>query len=179
MPKGVWTGTVGSGSVDISFPYVFPMDQIPVNNDVPISSYPGEWYFAATAQISVDDFNAETGLLNLHAMVPMDGTGDFTLQSADVDVEFRAHFKVSDPTAYRPTIFAQPLSAVNRHKVWAPFLARAAADNTLWRKGEVLLIVVSRFAELDDENTVRFVDTGNRSCAAVYRTKGLLLLAGE
>jgi len=43
----------------------------------------------------------------------------------------------------------------------------------------VLLVVISRFAELDEENTVRFLDTDNRSCAAIYRTKGLLLLAGE
>lgn len=176
MSKDLWTGTVGSGSADIPYPYDVPMDQIACN-DNGAGTFNGEWYFAATAQISVDDFSAETGLLNLHAMVPADGTTDFTFSSADKDAEFRAFYKISDISAYRPTVFAQPMSNVTRHKVWAPFLATATADNGLWRKGEVLLVVLSRFAELDDENTVRFIDTDNRTCAAIYRTRGLLLIA--
>jgi len=71
MNRTLWTGTVASGSVDIPFPYDVPTDQIPVNGDVLPTDYPGEWFFAATAQISVDDFDADTGLLNLHTMVPM------------------------------------------------------------------------------------------------------------
>jgi hypothetical protein len=177
--EDLWTGTVGPGSVDVPFPYILPLAQIPVNANVPLVSFPGEWYFAATAQISVSDFNAETGLLNLHTMIPMDGTVDFTFSSKDTDIEFRSHYKVADPAAYRPTVFAQPLSNVERHKVWSSFLATATSDCLMWRKGEVLLIVVTRFAELDDENTVRFVDTNNCSCAAIYRTKGLLLVASE
>ena len=179
MTKDLWTGTVGVGSVETPYPYGVPLDQIPVNGDVAIGTYPGEWYFAATAQISVDDFDASTGLLNLHAMVPLDGTGDFALSSKDKDVEFRSHYKVANPSTYRPTIFAQPLSSVARHKVWTPFLVRATSDNAMWRKDEVLLVVISRFAALDDENTVRFVDSSNVSCAAVYRTQGMLLLASE
>ena len=176
MSKDLWTGTVGSGSADIPYPYDVPMDQIACNDNGG-GTFTGEWYFAATAQISVDDFNAETGLLNLHAMLPVDGTTEFTFSSADKDAEFRAMYKISDPSAYRPTVFAQAMSNVTRHKVWAPFLATATADDGLWRKGEVLLVVISRFAELDDENTVRFVDTDNRTCAAIYRTRGLLLIA--
>jgi hypothetical protein len=178
MSKDLWTGSVGPGSVDVPFPYTVPMDHIPVNADVPIGDFPGEWYFASTAEISVDDFSADTGLLNLHAMVPVDSTDAMTFTSADTDIEFRSHYKVSDPASYRPAIFAQPLSNIQRHKVWAPFLAVATEDGDLWRKNEVLLMVITRFAELDDENTVRFVDTGNTSCVAVYRTRGLILMAG-
>lgn len=180
MSKDLWTGTVGSGSVDVPYPYDVPMDQIPVNGNVPAGIYPGEWYFAATAQISVDDFNAETGLLNLHSMVPMAAVGDGTpieFQSPDIDIEFRSHYKVTDPGSYRPTILAQPLSNVERHKVWVPFLAVSASDNALARKGEVLLVVLTRFARLDEENTIRFVDSGNTTCAGIYRTSGMLLLA--
>ena len=53
------------------------------------------------------------------------------------------------------------------------------ADNVYFRKDEVLLVVVSRFAALDGDNVVRFTDSGNETCAAVYRTSGLLLLASE
>jgi len=174
MSEGLWTGQVGMGSVDLPYPYLAPLDQIPVNDDG-TSNFPGEWYFAATSNISIDDFNAETGLLNLRGLVPVDGTGNFTFSSADKDVEFRAMYKVSDTSSYRPTAFAQGLSGVVRHKVFIPFLARATADSLLFRKDEVLLVVVSRLAELDEENTVRFVDSGNRTCAAVYRTRNLLL----
>ena len=175
MGRSMWSGQVSSGSSDIPFPYISPLDQIAMNADV--SEYPGEFYFAATNQISIDDFNADTGLLNLHSIVPADGTQQFSFSSADSDVEFRSHYKISDAASYRPTMFAQALSNVARHKAFFPFLARATEDSVLFRKNEVLLVVVSRFAELDDENTVRFTDTDNTTCAAIYRTRGLLLIA--
>lgn len=178
LADGVWTGQAGKGSMDLSFPYANPLDYIAVNDDG-TGAFTGEWYFAATAAVSVADFDAETGLVKLHGFVPIDGTGTFSLESKTKDVEFRAFYSMTDPTAYRPTIMSQPLSSVARHKVFAPFLARATADSVLFRKNEVLLVVVSRFAELDADNTVAFTDTGNRSAAAVYRTRNLLILVGE
>jgi hypothetical protein len=178
MSHDLWTGSVGPGSADVPFPYTVPMDHIPVHGDVTVGSFPGEWYFAATAEISIDDFSADTGLLNLHGMSPPDGTGDFEFTSADSDIEFRSHYKVADTSAYRPHMFSQPLSGVMRHKVWFPLLAVATEDDEMWRKNEVLLLVVTRFAELDDENTVRFTNSGNTTCVGVYRTRGLLMIAG-
>lgn len=178
MAQWVWTGTTGKGSVDLPFPYLSPMDPIPVN-DGGTSTFPGEWYFSATAQISIDDFDGETGLLNVHTVVPVDETGQFEFSGKSKDVEFRAYYAVSDPTAYRPTAFAQSLSNVARHKVWLPFLARAVVDSSLWRKNEVLLVVITRWAELDSENTIRFTDVDNRTCAAIYRTRNLLMTVGE
>ena len=177
MDQSLWTGTVGSGSMDVPFPYTAPMDQIPVNGNTPVNDYPGEWCFSATADISVGDFSTSTGLLHLHAMMPVDGTNTFTFSSPDSDVEFRSHYKVADPTAYRPTVFAQPLSTSSTHKVWMPFLAVATEDTALWRKNEVLLLVITRFALMDADNTIRFLDTTNRSCVGVYRTRGVLMLA--
>lgn len=177
MSTGLWTGQVGMGSVDLPYPYVAPLDQIAAY-DGGTSTFPGEWYFAATSEISIADFNAETGMLNLHAMVPVDGTGQFTFSSVDKDNEFRSLYRVSDTSAYRPTVFTQNLSGVVRHKVFFPFLVRATADSYLYRRNEVLLVVISRFAELDEENTIRFTDTGNRTCAAIYRTRNLLITVG-
>ena len=131
------------------------------------------------AKVSVGDFDAETGLLNLHQMVPTDPNSDFTFTDRDWDTDFRGHYKVADVAAYRPTAMSQPLSGVATHKVWFPFLAQASEDNVYFRKGEVLLVVVSRYALLDGDNVVRFTDSNNESCAAVYRTRGLLLLASE
>jgi len=179
MSRDLWTGTVGSGSSEIGFPYAAPLDQIAVNGDLSPAIFPAEWILQATAQISVGDFDAATGLLSLHQMSPADGNTEFSFSDKDVDTEFRAHYKVADPSSYRPTAMAQPLSGVAAHKVFFPFLARSSVDNVYFRKGEVLLIVVSRFAILDGDNVVRFTDTNNETCAAVYRTSGLLLLASE
>lgn len=177
MSRDLWTGTAGTGSPEIGFPYANPLDPIAVNGDLSPATFPGEWILQATAQISVGDFDAQTGILCLQQMVAADGNQDFDFTDLDVDNEFRAAYKVSDPAAYRPTAASQPLSGLAPHKVFFPFLARASADSLLFRKGEVLLIVVSRFAELDSDNVVRFTDTNNETCAAVYRTRGLLILA--
>ena len=179
MSRDLWTGQVGAGSADEAYPYSRPLDQIPVNGDTPLGDFPGEWALEAMAEVSVGDFSASTGLLSLHQMVAVDPNAGSEFSTLDVDQEFRAHYKVSDPTAYRPTAMSQPLSGPVTHKVWFPFLAVATSDSTLWRKGEVLLVVVSRFGKLDSENTVAFLDSSNRTCAAIYRTNGLLILASE
>lgn len=182
MSRDLWTGTVSSGSLDLGFPYSRPLDQIAVNADLevgPSPSFPGEWVLSSTSKISVGNFDSETGLLNLHQVVPVDPNSTFTFQNRDWDGEFRGHYKVSDLNSYRPTAMAQPLSSVATHKVWFPFLAQSTSDNVYFRKGEVLLVVVSRFAKLDGNNTVVFSDSSNESCAAVYRTNGLLILASE
>jgi hypothetical protein len=179
MNRDLWTGIAGVGSVEDGFPYEsHGMSQIPVNSNVPVGDFGGEWFLTATANISVGDFSVDTGLLNLHAMVQVDPVGDITFQTKDVDVEFRSHYQVANPSSYRPTVMAQPLSGVATHKVWLPFLAVSTVDCPLYRKGEVLLVVITRYATVDADNTVAF-DNGTTVCAAVYRTSGLLLLASE
>ncbi len=182
MSRDLWTGVISSGSPDLSYPFVNPSDHIAVNADLssgPSPSFPGEWVLSGAAKISVGDFEASTGLLNLHQMVPVAQDGSFTFLDRDWDVEFRGHYKIADVNSYRPTAMAQPLSGTTTHKVWFPFLAQSSVDNVYFRKGEVLLVVVSRFAYLDGDNTVRFSNIGNDTCAAIYKTRGLLLLASE
>jgi hypothetical protein len=188
LSDNLWTSQRGMGSVELGFPYFAPMDQIPINDN--LGDTTKEWYFAATALTSIDDFDATTGQLTLQSFVQADGTEVLQLGGAGVgefpvkDAEFRAYYPFADDAAYRPTIMSQPLSGSVRHKVFMPFLARAtetspgADDGLLFRQNEVLLVVLCRFAELDEENVVRFVDTDNVTCAGVYRTKNLLLIAG-
>lgn len=177
MASNLWTGSVGKGSTDESFPFTSPLENIPVNDDG-TSTYVGEWQFAATADISIGDFDASTGLLNLHTLVPGVMTDNLAFTTKARDTEFRAFYGFCDPAAYRPTVMAQPLSEVARHKVMTPFLARATADSVLYRKNEVLLLVLTRWAELDADNTIRFVDTDNRTCVGVYRTINMLVTVG-
>lgn len=178
VSRTVWTGQTGKGSIDLPFPYANPLDYIAVNDDGS-GSFTGEWYFAGTASVSVAGFDAETGLIDLHAYVPVDGSASITFNSKTKDVEFRAFFEGVNPNAYRPTAMAQPLSSVARHKTFTAMLVRATADSTLFRKDEVLLVIISRFAELDADNTVLFADSGNRAAASIFRTRNLLALVGE
>lgn len=200
MSRNLWTGQTGTGSVDLAFPYSKPLDQIAVNDGTPLTGLSPnqiagtirEWYFAATAQSTIADFDAATGLLALHPFVQGDVQNVLSLggttndQKPRKDNEFRAYYPFTDTATYRPTVMSQPLFGAVRHKVFTPFLARATEDvpgvagGLMFRKNEILLIVLSRFAELDDDNTVRFVDPvgDNRTCAALYRTRNLLLVQG-
>jgi hypothetical protein len=111
--------------------------------------------------------------------------GQENFQKPRKDMEFRAYYPFADDSTYRPTIMSQPLSGAVRHKVFIPMLVRAvedargAAGGILFRRNEMLLVVLSRFAKLDADNTVLFEDEGNTTCAAIYRTKNLLLMVGD
>ena len=180
----VWTGQIGMGSLELGFPYVAPLDQIPtVTSDELGDSHPHEWHFCASTVSSVDDFDATTGLLALHPFVPMDKTTPLSLGSLEhppfADQEFRAVYPFADDASYRPTVLSQSHSGVVRHKVFYPVLARSLQDCRLFRKGELLMIVFCRFGECDDDNTVRFSESDTQTCAAVYRTKDMLMTVGD
>ena len=167
------------------------MDQVPLNDGMAPSHH--EWFFCATADITIDDFNADTGIIALRPFVQADGQNVMEFGGTDADkkprfdMDFRAYYPFARDDVYRPTILSQPLFGAVRHKVMFPFLARALEEvpgrdgGILYRKNELLLIVVSRFAELDAENNVRFTDplSSNRTCAALYRTRNLLLMVGD
>ncbi len=183
----VWSGQRGVGSVELSFPHLVPLDQIPVNDGrtevpPPPTQFPGEWYFAATATISIADFSAQVGTLALHSLVPPEGTirwdlgGTLGIEVPFTDTEFRAIYPYINRTGHRPTAMAQPMSNVVRHKAFTPVLARALQDCPLFRTGEVLLLILTRWSELDALNTTEMATTGNRAGVAIYRTRGLWAL---
>jgi len=180
MSRDLWTSNVSVGSVDLPYPYANPNDQIAVNgNLVGTGEFPAEWVLQAQGKISLSDFDVSSGLLNLHTLVAVDGNQEFTFTDLDKDSEFRSHYKVSDINAYRPTAFGRNLSGLMKHKVWLPMLATSTVDTVYFRKGEVLLVVFSRFAVLDNENSIIFEDVDNQSAVAIYRTSGIVLQASE
>ena len=182
----VWTGQTGKGSVDLGFPYESPLDQIAVATGFHPAAIPKEWYFSALAEVSIADFSASTGLLSLHSFVQVDGTNPIQLgdtlsgRGPDKDPEFRAYYDLANPGGYKPTAMAQPLFGPTRHKVFQPMIVRTTQDTLLFRKGELLLMVLSRFAELDPDNKITFSDLpAIRTAAALYRTRNLLLTVGD
>jgi len=190
ISTNVWTGQVGMGSVELPFPYFAPLDQLPVNDgrtEVPPApaTFPGEYYFAATANISIDDFDAEVGTLALHSLVPAEGSIGWTVGGTPVtdapfkDTEFRAVYPVINRSSHRPTAMAQGMSNVVRHKVFVPVLARSLQDSVLFRKDELLLLVITRWAVLDANNNVEFADAEGNTGVGIFRTKNLLMTTGN
>jgi len=183
----VWSGQAGAGSTELGFPYEAPLDQIAIATGSPPASSPKEWYFSALSEVTISDFSANVGLLSLHSLVQVDGThrvqlGDSGLGRGPVkDPEFRAYYDyAAAPTGYRPTAMAQPLFGATRHKVFQAALVRSLDDTLLFRKGELLLMVLSRFADLDSNNKIAFTDLpAIRTAAAIYRTRNLLLTVGD
>ena len=199
-----WTGQVGMGSTDAAFPYAAPLDQLPMLEGIPGSELNQDWFFCASATVTIDDFNADTGMLVLQSMVQADQQPEWVLGGLDnyasprTDAEFRAMYPyVMGLDGYRPTVMAQPLFGSTRHKVFVPVLARiketvpGATEGILFRQDELVLVVLTRFAELDEDNNIQFIGglssegneglanaENNRTCAAVYRTRNLLLAVG-
>lgn len=177
------SGQTGKGSNDLPYPYINPMDQIATATDPPVGTSPKEWYFSATAEVSLADFSATTGFLTLHNFVPVDGTNTLTLGSTtagrgtEIDPEGRVYYDYVNHNGYKPASMASPLLGVTRHKNFSAMLVRTMVDTRLFRKGDVLLVVLSRFADLDQRNNFAFTDTPNiRTGAAIYRAKNLPLL---
>lgn len=174
----VYTGQTGAGSVELSYPYARPLDVIAVPDLG--GGAPRDWYFAATAEVSVANFDAPTGMLALPSLVQMDVSGTIQLGDAgrgpDLDPEFRTYYDTANPTGYRPAAMATGLLGAARHKAWVALLVRTETDTRLFRRGELIVMVVSRLAPLDHRNTVAFTDVGGaRTVAALYRTQNLLL----
>jgi len=187
----IWTGQTGKGSPDLAYPYESPLDPIPVSTGLPVVGTPREWYFSALSEVTVSDFSAATGLLSLHSFVQVDGTnpvqlGDSPGRGPVKDPEFRAYYDFANPGGYKPTAMAQPLFGATRHKAFTPMLVRSTVDTRLFRKGELLLLVLSQFHELSADNKITFVDNPAlpppptaRTSAAIYRTRNLLLTVGD
>lgn len=171
--------TTGSGSQDEGYPFFAAYVQsggiFPSNAVV----YSGESELSGRAEISVADFNAETGILKLPVYIPMVANPEsltFTRGLGDVDIEGRTYFKTVPP-GYVPNAYAQDLSNPDRHKDILPLLAELAADGPIGPKGQLVLILLIRYALFDETNGV-FFDANlnaNTTTASVFRVKGNLL----
>jgi hypothetical protein len=195
-PAYLWTDQASVGSNELSFPYSRPGIQIPINDGSAldpsfVAGTTEEWFFSGMSLASVADFSAETGILNLHSFIPQDIQGDLTIGGLNAtekprkDMEFRAYYPFADDTTYRPVVMGQEHSGAIRHKVYTPFLASVSVEvpgvngGLLFRKNEMVLVVLSRFASFDAENNIWFLDSNNQTMAAVYRTKNMILTVGD
>jgi hypothetical protein len=131
---------------------------------------------AGLGLVSIADFSASTGFLQIPTLVPAVPNPQsltFLRNGGDVDIEGRSYFK-EVPAGYIPSAFGQPLSDSKRHKNILPMIAELAADGPVGPKGTLLIVLLSRWADFDADNKVGFdPNLGmNFTSASVYRVKG-------
>lgn len=166
----------GSGSLDEAYP--FPQQYVQSPGVYPSSggSFAGDHELDGTGDISISNFNATSGFVQVPTLIPAVPNPQeliFNRTLGDIDAEGRSFFK-EVPAGYIPSAFGQPLSDPKKHKSVLPMICELAADGDIGSKGTLLLVMLSRWAEFDAENSVGF-DTdlaSNFTSASVYRLKG-------
>jgi len=172
IPSYLYTGTASSGSVVTPFPYEAPLNQIPVSGGAPASAYQGEQSLSAPGPVSVDSFDALTGLLKLPVMVPMVDVDTISLEvPAKNTLEEIGHYRATDDTEYFPSVFSQSLSSEVTHKAFMPVVARLKEDTSFGRKGTAVLVIMTQYFDRASENKITFGDN-IFVCAGIYRLKG-------
>jgi hypothetical protein len=166
----------GSGSLDEAYP--FPQQYVQSPGVYPSSggSFSGDHELDGLGHVSISDFNAATGFLQIPTLVPAVPSPQaltFIRDPGDVDAEGRSYFK-EVPAGYIPSAFAQPLSNDKRHKNVLPMLAELAEDGPIGAKGALVLVLLSRWSPFDTRNYVGFDPdlANNFTSASVYRLKG-------
>jgi len=170
---------VGSGAQEEAYP--FPYQYI-AGAVYPSSggTFSGDHELDGNSAIYVSNFSSNTGFVRLETKLPMVPAPDklvFSRVGGDVDIEGRTYFKEVPPTEYAPNSAAQPLSDPKKHKVIQPMLAELSADTSFGFKGQLVLVLVTRWAAFDDANSTGFLAdlASNVTSASVYRIKGNLL----
>lgn len=171
--------TAGSGAQIEAYPFPYQYVAAAV---YPKSggTFSGDHELDGASTVYVSNFSSDTGFMKLETKIPMVPSPEklvFNRDPGDVDIEGRSYFKSVPTTEYIPNSYAQPLSDPKKHKVIQPVLAELSADTSYGSKGELVLILVSRWAAFDDVNAVGFVSdlAENQTSASVYRLKGNLL----
>lgn len=172
--------TTGSGSSGegYPFPYAYVQSGGVSSPTIPFS---GDEQLNGSPNIFVADFNASVGLLKLPAYVPY--TPDpsavvFQRLTGDIDPENRTFFKTVPTDQYIPNAYAHQLSDARTHKVFLPCLMETTTDTSFGRQGTLVMVLLSRWAPLDNENSIHFNMVSpalNTTTASVYRTNGNLL----
>lgn len=179
IPKQLHVITAGSGSPDEGYP--FPQAYVQTGGIFPslADTYAGEHELQSGADISTATFNATTGLLALPTYVNYTPDPDavvFNRAGTDFDAENRTFFP-SVGAGYLPNAFSQDLSDQKRHKVVLPFIAELTADSTLGYRGQLVMVLLIRWAKTDETNGV-FFDTNlnvSTTSASVFRLRNNLL----
>lgn len=175
----LYTGIASSGSSNTSFPYVAPLNQIPISHGVPVLEIEGERSFNAPGPVTINGFSADTGMLKLPTLVPVAYQNEIIFRnpvSLKVEGDNRGyidHYRSVEGSVRAVAAFAQPLTSPSPHKVFLPMICRLKEDSQIGRAGTYVLVVLSHvhslYSNQTEDNRITFDNT--YSCASVYKIK--------
>lgn len=153
---------IGKGSNSIGFPYHSPSDPIAIHPDVDIS----EWELRANSRIDLGNFNANTGLLKLNSLVPIDLNTNIILNTLEKDLAGRVGY--TDATDYYPATISQPLGTIARHKNVVAMLCKVKESNSTLTANEIVLVVISRLSNVDEKDNKVAIGDGQTIVSLYY-----------
>lgn len=168
ISKSMYVIQTSKGSLSQAYPYPNASDMVGIHSDLDIN----EWDFRTNAQISINDFNINAGMLVLNNMMPIDQNTNLTITTKTTSTE--GHTIYTSASGYLPVTYASPMTSEVQHKNVIPMLCKATSDTTYFRKGEIVLVLISRYAELDTENKITL--GSEYTVASVYNTKNRLII---
>lgn len=172
----LYTMVTGSGSQATAYPFPYQYVQSPGVYPTSGGSFGGDHELDSVGNVATSTFSTDNGFIQLPTLIPMVAEPQnliFNRGLGDIDAEGRSFFK-EVPAGYIPAAFAEPLSDPKRHKNILPMICELAADGSVGPKGTLLLVMLSRWSDLDNKNYVGFDSdlAVNSTSASVYRLKG-------
>ncbi len=178
VSQGMFVLTAGSGAVGPAYPW--PSGYVQTGGVYPGSggSFAGDHELDGDLRVSITTLYTDTGLMQLPVNVPVVPAPDavtFGRAPGDSDIEGRTYYKTA--TGYGFLGVSSSLSDPKKHKNILPMLCELPADGPFGFRGQLVLVLLSRWSIFDDTNEVGFVSTlaSNYTTASVFRLKGNLL----
>lgn len=176
----MWLAQGGVGSPEADRLELSP-DLIPLRDGAPFGAGVGEEVVGASGVISTGGVSAPVGSFRVPTRYPIrTGTrillgGDRPGEGPQRDREGRAFYPIATASGRDLFGLAEALSGPARHKALLPLLCRTIGEvrtptgGVLWRAQTYVLVVLSRYAELDP---FAVVGPGERFSASLYRVAG-------
>ncbi len=179
VSKSLYATVVGSGSADEAFP--FPQQYVQAGSVYPGSggTFSGEHMMSDQGLIATVLGSFNTGFLELSTLIPMVPLPEdmsFRRAPGDADAENRTYYKES-LGSYTPSAVAASFNYSCRHKSMVPIVVTVPQDTTFAKKGQLLLLVISNYADTSLANLVGFISTlsANTTSASLYHLFGRCL----
>jgi hypothetical protein len=178
VANNMYTITAGSASNSPAYPFSAAYVQAGAVYPSSSGSFGGDHELDGDVRVSTTTLFADTGFMQLPVHIPIVPTDGIAIQRSpgDVDAEGRSFYPRTGNNYYMISV-GPTLSDPKRHKNLLPILCELPADSTVGFKGQMVLALVSRWADFDDSNSVGFTntDTTNTTSVSLYRLKGNLL----
>ena len=168
VSKSMYAIQTSKGSLSEAYPYPSASDMIGVHSIYDIS----ESDMRANSQISINDFNVDAGMLTLNNFISVDLNSNIVISGKVTDSQGNTIFE--NASGYLPTTYSLPLSSAVQHKNVLPMLCKATSNTKYFRKGELLLVLLSRYGQLDADNKIRL--GSEYTITSIYQTKNRLLI---